>query len=72
MDQFNKSPNFVIHIWKTHTTVCNGTVTNTHMAISFSIDIGPTTYLSLLAFVDIWTTTYPPRLVNVVCERPLI
>ena len=64
MDQFNKSPNFVIHIWKTHTTVCNGTVTNTHMAISFSIDIGQTTYLLLLTFVD------PPRLINVICERP--
>ena len=22
--------------------------------------------------VDIWTTTYLPRLVNVVCERPVI
>ena len=22
--------------------------------------------------VDIWTTTYLPRLVNVVCERPLM
>ena len=33
--------------------------------------MGQTTYLPLLTFVDIWTTTYLPRLVNVVCERPL-
>ena len=25
----------------------------------------------MLTFVDIWTTTYLPRLVNIVCERPL-
>ena len=24
-----------------------------------------------MTFVDIWTTTYLPRLVNVVCEQPL-
>ena len=32
----------------------------------------PPIYLPLLTFVDIWTTTYLPRLVNVVCERPLM
>ena len=36
-----------------------------------NIDIGQTTYLPLLTFVDIWTTTYLPHLVNVVCEKPL-
>ena len=37
-----------------------------------NIYIGQTTYLPLFTFVDIWTTTYLPPLVNVVCERPLM
>ena len=36
-----------------------------------NVYIGQTTYLPLLTFVDIWTTTYLPRLVNVVCEQHL-
>ena len=36
-----------------------------------NVDIGQTTYLPLLTFVDILTTTYLPHLVNVVCEGTL-